>query len=264
MFGITSGGVIFANQRLPNILVDEQNETVRATASDGVQTRTVDVIVSIQDLNQPAVFTAPSALRGVPENTLRGFAVSPAASATHPQWGIVYSLFAVPRHPLDLSPLFTIHNTTAVLTVAGPPAPFGSFLNYEVNASYTVTVSARDLAPRGAFTVLQDIVVTVLDVPEPPQVRAPGWLAGGGGGRRLPLPPLSPPSHTTPPPRPAPVSRTWHSLFALAFFPPCSPTPCPWPHLPPAAFVTVHSVPRGEPCGWRGAGPRLPSVRPGP
>ena len=62
--------------------------------------------------------------------------------------------------------MFAIDSATAVLSVAGSCTTTN--LISEIQASYIVTVSARDIISRGSFTVLQDFQITVTYVPKPP------------------------------------------------------------------------------------------------
>ena len=132
--------------------------TVTATDTGGFMD-TIDVTIMVTNVNETPVFDADMAELTVEENTPAGMAVGDAVAATDPDGDtdtLTYSLDEMGGMYFDIDSA-----TGQLMTSAA--------LDYEMQASYSVTVTATDSA--GLYAMIA-VTITVTDVPE-------GACAGG-------------------------------------------------------------------------------------
>ena len=124
--------------------------TVKADDNNG-GTATIDVTITVADVNEPPELDSETATREVPENTTTGVAIGAPVTATDPDTG------DTPAYTLEGADLdsFDIDTSTGQLQTQAA-------LDYETKSSYTVTVTASD----GALTATVDVTVTVTNVDE--------------------------------------------------------------------------------------------------
>ena len=124
--------------------------TVKADDNNG-GTATIDVTITVADVNEPPEFDSATATREVPENTEAGGNIGAPVTATDPDTGD--------------TPAYTLGGTDATFfdidTLTGQLQTKAA-LDYETKSSYTVTVTASD----GALTATVDVTVTVTNVDE--------------------------------------------------------------------------------------------------
>ena len=131
---------------------DKETYTVTVKASDGNDgVDTIDVTITVTDVNEPPDFDSETATRTVPENTAANLPVGPAVSAEDPDNGdsLTYSLGGTD------SASFGINGSTGQITVGT-----GTRLDYETKPSYEVTVTATDLLN------LSDTITVTINVTE--------------------------------------------------------------------------------------------------
>ena len=125
---------------------------VTVEASDGSIKGTLDVTVTVTDVNEkPAFDEGPTATRTVAENTAANQPIGSAVEATDPDGGdtLTYSLDATS------AVVFDIDTSSGQLQTK-------SALDKETKASYTVTVSVRDSKNEaGTADTVTDATITV-------------------------------------------------------------------------------------------------------
>ena len=132
---------------------------VAVTASDGTNTPTQNIAVTVTDANEAPSFTS-SATPSVPENTTAVVTVT----TSDPEGNtITYSITG----GADAA-LFTINSTTGALSFIAPPN-FEAPADAGANNVYDVVVTAND----GANAPTQNITVTVTNVNEGPAITSP-------------------------------------------------------------------------------------------
>ena len=116
---------------------------------------TVDVTVSLNDVNEAPAFAAATAARSLPENSAAGTNVGSAVTATDPDTGdtLTYSLSGTDAAS------FTIDSATGQISTAT-----GASFDFETKTSYALIVSAAD--PDGLSDSVS-VTVSVTDVAEP-------------------------------------------------------------------------------------------------
>ena len=120
--------------------------SVTATASDGTNSTTQSITVSVNDLNESPAFTSSASFSAAENQTSIG-----SVSVSDPESGsISYSLSGTDASSMAIS-------SSGVLTFASAP-------NYEADNSYSATVTASD----GTNAVAQNITVSVTDVNDAP------------------------------------------------------------------------------------------------
>ena len=124
--------------------------TVKADDNNG-GTATIDVTITVADVNEPPEFDSATATREVPENTEAGENIGAPVTATDPDTGDTpaYTLGGTDANFFDIDA-----STGQLQTQAA--------LDYETKSSYTVTVTASD----GALTATVDVTVTVTNIDE--------------------------------------------------------------------------------------------------
>ena len=124
--------------------------TVKADDNNG-GTATIDVTITVADVNEPPEFDSATATREVPENTEAGGNIGAPVTATDPDTGD--------------TPAYTLGGTDATFfdidTLTGQLQTQAA-LDYETKSGYTVTVTASD----GTLTATVDVTVTVTNVDE--------------------------------------------------------------------------------------------------
>ena len=124
--------------------------TVKADDNNG-GTATIDVTITVADVNEPPEFDSATATREVPENTEAGGNIGAPVTATDPDTGD--------------TPAYTLGGTDATffdIDASTGQLQTQATLDYETKSSYTVTVTASD----GALTATVDVTVTVTNVDE--------------------------------------------------------------------------------------------------
>ncbi len=124
--------------------------TVKADDNNG-GTATIDVTITVADVDEPPEFSVETASRTIAENTTTGVAIGDPVTATDPDTGD--------------TPAYTLGGTDA--TFFDIDASTGQLrtkaaLDHEVKNTYTVTVTASD----GALTAAVDVTVTVTNIDE--------------------------------------------------------------------------------------------------
>ena len=142
-------------QTKPGVTYDHESKssysvTVKADDNNG-GTATIDVTITVADVNEPPEFDSAAATREVPENTEAGENIGDPVTAADPDTGDTpaYTLGGTDAN------FFDIDTSTGQLQTQAA-------LDYETKSSYTVTVTASD----GALTATVDVTVTVTNVDE--------------------------------------------------------------------------------------------------
>ena len=118
----------------------DSNNTYLVTvkAFDGTNTSSLDVTVTVTNVNEPPAFPAETDTRTINENTAAGQNIGPPFPATDPDDGDVLTYTLVGDDPAS----FDIDESTGQLRTKAD-------LDYETTPSYTVTVSVRDSKDTG-------------------------------------------------------------------------------------------------------------------
>ena len=142
-------------QTKPGVTYDHESKssysgTVKADDNNG-GTATIDVTITVTDVDEPPAFSVEAASRTIAENTTTGENIGAPVTATDPDTGDTpaYTLGGTDANFFDIDA-----STGQLQTQAA--------LDYEVKNSYTVTVTASD----GALTATVDVTVTVTNIDE--------------------------------------------------------------------------------------------------
>ena len=166
-FSISSAGVLTFNTP-PDYETPADTSTnnvylVEVRASDGPNTDTQAVEVTVTNVNEPPAFASETAARTIAENTEAGVDIGTPVSATDPDAGatLTYSLGGTDAAFLDI-----IESTGQLQTKAT--------LDHETKDSYEVTVSVRDSKDTSDDTdtttdATITVTITVTNVNEPPE-----------------------------------------------------------------------------------------------
>ena len=124
--------------------------TVKADDNNG-GTATIDVTITVADVNEPPKFSVETASRTIAENTTTGVAIGAPVTATDPDTG------DTPAYTLGGTDatFFDIDTSTGQLRTKAA-------LDHETKSSYTVAVTASD----GALTAAMDVTVKVTNIDE--------------------------------------------------------------------------------------------------
>ena len=160
-FGIdTSSGQLKTKAALDHETKDTYSVTVTARDAGGL-TESIDVTISVGDVNEAPEFTSTTATRTIPENTVAGTNIGDPVGANDQDTGdiLAYSL------DVASAAVFDIDSTGQLKTKTS--------LDHETKGSYTVTVSVRDRrdgsgSPDTADAATIEVTITVTDVNEPP------------------------------------------------------------------------------------------------
>ena len=142
-------------QTKPGVTYDHETKssysvTVKADDNNG-GTATIDVTITVADVDEPPEFDSATAAREVPENTEAGENIGAPVTATDPDAGD--------------TPAYTLGGTDAAffdIDASTGQLRTQAALDYETRSSYTVTVTASD----GALTATVDVTVTVTNIDE--------------------------------------------------------------------------------------------------
>ncbi len=148
-------------QTKPGVTYDHESKssysvTVKADDNNG-GTATIDVTITVADVNEPPEFDSATATREVPENTEAGENIGAPVTATDPDTG------DTPAYTLEGADLDSFDIDSASGQIQTKP---GVTYDHEVKSSYSVTVKA-DHNNGGTATI--DVTITVADVNEPPE-----------------------------------------------------------------------------------------------
>ena len=152
---------------------DNDSYTVTVKASDGNDgVDTIEVTITVTDVNEAPSFDSPTAPRNVPENTAANQPVGEPVAAKDQDDGdsLAYSLGGTD------SASFGINGSTGQITVGT-----GTTLDFETKASYEVTVTATDKLK------LSDTITVTINVTEgnDPPVFATDTATQARGRKRL-------------------------------------------------------------------------------
>ena len=128
--------------------------TVKADDNNG-GTATIDVTITVADVNEPPEFSVETASRTIAENTTTGVAIGAPVTAADPDTGD--------------TPAYTLGGTDATffdIDASTGQLQTQAALDYETKSSYSVTVKADD---NNGGTATIDVTITVADVDEPPE-----------------------------------------------------------------------------------------------
>ena len=130
--------------------------TVKADDNNG-GTATIDVTITVADVNEPPEFSVETASRTIAENTTTGVAIGAPVTATDPDTGdtLTYTLEGADADS------FGIDSASGQIQTKS-----GVTYDHEVKSSYSVTVKADD---NNGGTATIDVTITVADVNEPPE-----------------------------------------------------------------------------------------------
>ena len=130
--------------------------TVKADDNNG-GTATIDVTITVADVDEPPEFDSATAAREVPENTEAGENIGAPVTATDPDTGNTqtYTLEGADADSFDID--------SASGQIQTKP---GVTYDHESKSSYSVTVKADD---NNGGTATIDVTITVADVNEPPE-----------------------------------------------------------------------------------------------
>ncbi len=142
-------------QTKPGVAYDHESKssysvTVKADDNNG-GTATIDVTITVTDVDEPPEFDSATATREVPENTEAGGNIGVPVTATDPDTGD--------------TPAYTLGGTNAAffdIDASTGQLRTKAALDHETESSYTVTVTASD----GALTATVDVTVTVTNIDE--------------------------------------------------------------------------------------------------
>ena len=130
--------------------------TVKADDNNG-GTATIDVTITVADVDEPPEFDSATATREVPENTEAGVAIGAPVTANDPDTGNTqtYALEGADADSFDIDSASGQIQTKSGVTY-----------DHESKSSYSVTVKADD---NNGGTAAIDVTITVTDVNEPPE-----------------------------------------------------------------------------------------------
>ena len=130
--------------------------TVKADDNNG-GTATIDVTITVADVNEPPEFSVETASRTIAENTTTGVAIGAPVTATDPDTGdtLTYTLEGANLDSFDIDSASGQIQTKSGVTY-----------DHEIKSSYSVTVKADD---NNGGTATIDVTITVADVNEPPE-----------------------------------------------------------------------------------------------
>ena len=130
--------------------------TVKADDNNG-GTATIDVTITVADVNEPPEFSVETASRTIAENTTTGVAIGAPVTAADPDTG------DTPAYTLEGADLdsFDIDSASGQIQTKS-----GVTYDHETKSSYSVTVKADD---NNGGTATIDVTITVADVDEPPE-----------------------------------------------------------------------------------------------
>ena len=130
--------------------------TVKADDNNG-GTATIDVTITVADVDEPPEFDSATATREVPENTEAGENIGAPVTANDPDTGNTqtYTLEGADADSFDI-------DRTSGQIQTKP----GVTYDHEIKSSYSVTVKADD---NNGGTATIDVTITVADVNEPPE-----------------------------------------------------------------------------------------------
>ena len=124
--------------------------TVKADDNNG-GTATIDVTITVADVDEPPEFDSATATREVPENTEAGENIGAPVTAADPDTGD--------------TPAYTLGGTDATffdIDASTGQLQTKAALDYETKSGYTVTVTASD----GTLTATVDVTVTITNIDE--------------------------------------------------------------------------------------------------
>ena len=130
--------------------------TVKADDNNG-GTATIDVTITVADVNEPPEFSVETASRTIAENTTTGVAIGAPVTATDPDTGDTLT-YTLEGPDLDS---FNIDSASGQIQTKS-----GVTYDHEIKSSYSVTVKADD---NNGGTATIDVTITVADVNEPPE-----------------------------------------------------------------------------------------------
>ena len=130
--------------------------TVKADDNNG-GTATIDVTITVADVNEPPEFDSATATREVPENTEAGENIGAPVTANDPDTG------DTPAYTLEGADADSFDIGSASGQIQTKP---GVTYDHESKSSYSVTVKADD---NNGGTAAIDVTITVTDVDEPPE-----------------------------------------------------------------------------------------------
>ena len=170
-FSISNAGVLTFDSppdyEAPASDVPDNVYLVEVRASDGTNTGTLPVAVTVTNVNEPPAFAKETATRTIAENPEAGVGIGMPVSATDPDAGatLAYALGGTDAASFD------IITTSGQLQTKAP-------LNSDTKDTYTVTVSVRDSKDTsGVADTATDATITVTidvtDENEPPEVTGP-------------------------------------------------------------------------------------------
>ena len=152
----TSTGQLQTQAALDYETKSSYSVTVKADDNNG-GTATIDVTITVADVNEPPEFDSATATRGVPENTEAGGNIGAPVTATDPDTG------NTPAYTLEGADLDSFDIDSASGQIQTKP---GVNYDHESKSSYSVTVKADD---NNGGTATIDVTITVADVNEPPE-----------------------------------------------------------------------------------------------
>ena len=126
--------------------------TLTLNVSDGVNTTSSDLIITVDDVNEAPSLLNTLAASSFAENVSTGIIIATASASDPESQAITYSLSGTG------SEYFAIDSSGNVTLAAG--------LDYETATSYTLTLNASD----GVNTTSSDLIITVDDVNEAPSL----------------------------------------------------------------------------------------------
>ena len=141
----TKSGVIYDHE-----VKSSYSVTVKADDNNG-GTATIDVTITVADVDEPPEFDSATATREVPENTEAGENIGAPVTAADPDTGD--------------TPAYTLGGTDATffdIDASTGQLQTKAALDYETKSGYTVTVTASD----GTLTATVDVTVTITNIDE--------------------------------------------------------------------------------------------------
>jgi hypothetical protein len=126
--------------------------TLTLNASDGVNTTSSDLIITVDDVNEAPSLSSSLAASSFAENTATGTTIATASASDPESQTLTYSLSGTG------SENFAVDSSGNVTLVAG--------LDYETASSFNLTLSASD----GVNTTINTIAISISDVNEAPSL----------------------------------------------------------------------------------------------